>query len=219
MKTFKFIIFIAAVLSGFSAAAQSQASEGTIEYQKGEKRAAIVQLPYAPEVVEGALRSSLERTGVKQETLKGMQVYKGARLTPTDGEVADLYFKVERKGQKEDNTSVVYLIVGRPNENVALRTGDDAYRVQDAKSFLNNLPTKVQAHELEMNIAREEENIKKQEKKLKELQDDQKNLERRLTDIQDRIEQNKRDQESANAEVNRLRSVRDALVGKRAASN
>ena len=125
-----------------------------------------------------------------------MQVFKNARLTPTDGEVADLYFKVERKSRKDENKSVVYLIMGRPNENVALRTRDDAYRVQDAKSFLGTLQPKAQSYELERDISINDENFKKSERKLNDLRDDRKSLEKRK--MQDELAQ----------EVNRLISER-----------
>src|SRR6478672_100952 len=108
--------------------AQTDPIEGTVEYQKGVKRAAVIELPFSPDVVEGALKQYLAKGGVKEERLKGMQVFKNARLTPTDGEAADLYFKVDKKSRREDNISIVYLIMGRPNENVGLRTADDAYR-------------------------------------------------------------------------------------------
>src|SRR5690349_9268190 len=101
---------------------QSSASLGKIEYQKGDKQVAIVELPYSPAIVEGALKNKLETALVKEERLKGMQVFKGARLTPTDGQVVDMYFRVEKRGGKEADQSIVYLILGRPNENVALRT-------------------------------------------------------------------------------------------------
>lgn len=193
------ILFLLANLKMF---AQSDPIEGTIEYQRSEKRAAIVEVPYPPELVEGALKDYLAKSGVKEERLKGMQVFKNARLSPTDGEVADLYFKVEKKSRREDNTSIVYLIMGRPNENVALRTPDDAYRMQDAKLFLSKLQPQAQTYELERNISKNEENIKISEKKLNDLQDDRKKLDKKISEQEQ--------------ELNRLRAEKETLSGKRA---
>ena len=197
-----FILSAIILLANLKLFAQADPIEGTIEYQKGEKRAAIVEIPYPPELVEGALKDYLAKSGVKEERLKGMQVFKNARLSPTDGEVADLYFRVERKSRKEDNTSIVYLIMGRPNENVALRTPDDAYRIQDAKLFLSKLQPQAQTYELERNISRNEEDIKKSEKKLNDLQDDRKRLDKKISEQEQ--------------ELNRLRSEKETLLGKRA---
>jgi septal ring factor EnvC (AmiA/AmiB activator) len=130
-----------------------------------------------------------------------MQVFKNARLTPTDGEAADLYFKVEKKSRRDDNSSVVYLIMGRPNENVALRTADDAYRIQDAKAFLGSFQPQAATFELERNISRNEDNIKKSERKMSDLQDDRKRLEKKI-----------QEQEQ---ELNRLKTERESLLGKR----
>jgi hypothetical protein len=201
MKSF-ILSAIIIVLAAFNAIAQSeQPIEGTLEYQKGEKRAAIVELPYAPDIVEGALKNQFAKGGVKEERIKGMQVFKNARLTPTDGEAVDLYFKVEKKSRRQDNVSVVYLIMGRPNENVSLRTSDDAYRIQDAKSFLGNLKPQAESFELETNISKNEQNIKKSERKLSDLQDDRKKLEKKIKEQEE--------------ELGRLKSEQESLIGKR----
>ena len=200
MKLFILTAF-AFLLMGAGAFAQTDPIEGTIEYQKGVKRAAVIELPFAPDIVEGALKQHLAKSGVKEERLKGMQVFKNACLTPTDGEAADLYFKVEKKSRRDDNTSVVYLIMGRPNENVALRTADDAYRIQDAKAFLGTFRPQAESFELERNITRNEDNIKKSEKRMNDLQDDRKKLEKKI-----------QEQEQ---EMNRLKTERESLLGKR----
>ena len=200
MKTFMSLAFIL-ILANFKLYSQTEPIEGSIEYQKGEKRAAIVEVPYPPELVENALKDHLAKGGVKEERLKGMQVFKNARLTPTDGEVADLYFKVEKKSSKDENNSVVYLIMGRPNENVALRTPDDAYRIQDAKSFLSTLHPQTQSYELERNISINDENFKKSERKLNDLRADRKKLDKKINELEQ--------------EVNRLNSEKETLIGKR----
>lgn len=198
----KLIILTAfAAFMVFNIMAQAEPIEGSIEYQKGDKRAAIVEIAFSPEIIEGALKDNLAKSGVKEERLKGMQVFKGARLTPTDGEVADLYFKVQKKNRKEENVSVVYLIVGRPNENVGLRMPDDAYRIQDAKSFLANLQPQAQSYELDVNITKNDENIKRSEKKMTDLQDDKKRLDKKI-----------QEQEQ---ELNRLKTERETLQGKK----
>lgn len=198
-----------------AAYSQAVATEGKIEYQRGEKPAAIIELPYKSDLIEDALKQKLAKKGVKEEHIKGMQVFKGSRLTPTDGEVVDMYFRVERKGRKDNNSSVVYLILGRPNENVALRTSDDAYRIQEGRDFLNRLVPEVEAYKLETDITSLEESIKKSEKDLENLTGDQKSLENKIRDLQDRLTQNKLDQDAANAQLIKLRADRDSLISRR----
>ena len=200
MKLF-ILTAIASLLVSAHVCAQTDPIEGTVDYQKGVKRAAVIELPFSPDVVEGALKQHLAKGGVKEERLKGMQVFKNARLTPTDGEAADLYFKVDKKSRRDDNTSVVYLIVGRPNENVALRTADDAYRIQDAKAFLGSFQPQAQSYELEQNISRNDDNIKKSERRMNDLQDDRKRLEKKIQEQQQ--------------ELDRLKAEKETLLGKR----
>jgi hypothetical protein len=200
MKLF-ILTVIASLLVSVQVSAQTDPIEGTVEYQKGVKRAAVIELPFSPDVVEGALKQYLAKGGIKEERLKGMQVFKNARLTPTDGEAADLYFKVDKKSRRDDNASIVYLIMGRPNENVALRTADDAYRIQDAKAFLGSFQPQAQSYELEQNISRNEDNIKKSERKMNDLQDDRKRLEKKIQEQQQ--------------ELDRLKAEKETLLGKR----
>lgn len=200
MKLF-ILTVIASLLVSAQVSAQTDPIEGTVDYQKGVKRAAVIELPFSPDVVEGALKQYLAKGGIKEERLKGMQVFKNARLTPTDGEAADLYFKVDKKSRRDDNASIVYLIVGRPNENVALRTADDAYRIQDAKAFLGSFQPQAQSYELEQNISRNEDNIKKSERKMNDLQDDRKRLEKKIQEQQQ--------------ELDRLKAEKETLLGKR----
>jgi hypothetical protein len=197
---------------------QTSATLGKIDYQKGQKQVAIVELPYQPEVVEGALKNKLQTALVKEERLKGMQVFKGARLTPTDGQVVDMYFRVEKRGGKEAGQSVVYLILGRPNENVALRNADDAYRLNDARDFLNDLSPAVAAYDLDVKIKNQEELIKKTEKSIKGLSDDQKIYEKRIRELEDKLAQNRKDQESQTAELAKQKELYNSLLSKKGGS-
>lgn len=196
---------------------QTSATLGKIDYQKGQKQVAIVELPYQPEVVEGALKNKLQTALVKEERLKGMQVFKGARLTPTDGQVVDMYFRVEKRGGKEAGQSVVYLILGRPNENVALRNADDAYRLNDARDFLNDLSPAVAAYDLDVKIKNQEELIKKTEKSIKGLSDDQKIYEKRIRELEDKLAQNRKDQESQTAELAKQKEAYNSLLSQKGA--
>jgi hypothetical protein len=206
---------LASIFVCVSVFSQSSATLGQIDYQKGQKQVAIVELPYQPEIVEGALKNKLQTALVKEERLKGMQVFKGARLTPSDGQVVDMYFRVEKRGGKESNQSVVYLMLGRPNENVALRTADDAYRLNDARDFLNDLSPVVAAYDLDVKIKNQEDLIKKSEKSIKGLSDDQKIYEKRIKDLEDKLAQNRRDQESQTAELAKQKEAYNSLLSQK----
>ncbi len=58
----------------------------------------------------------------------------------------------------------------------------------------------------------------KAEKKLKNLEDNQKDLERRIENLQDKLTQNKKEQESQTAEVAKQHEVLDAMQSRRTAT-
>lgn len=206
---------VVAVAAAISAISQPLPTEGRIEYQKGDKPAAIIELPYPPEIVETAIKEHMAKSGIKEERSKGFQVFKGARLSPEDTESSDLYFKVDKKGRQDKKVSVIYLIVGRPNENVALRTVDDNNKISEGKTFLTDLIPSVEAHNLEVSILEQDDVIKKAEKKLRNLEDDQKDYEKKIRSFEDKLAENKKDQESQNAEVSKQRAVREAMTARR----
>lgn len=216
MKSILLLIMFVGGCSFYSFA--QAASKGKLEYQRGEKVAAVIELPYSTDIVEGAIRKRLQSATVKEERLKGLQVFKGGRVTSTDGEMVDFYFKADRKGRKEDSASVLYLILGRPGENVALRNLNDEFRITDAQRFLDNLVPEIASFKLETDITEQDEMVRKSEKNLINLSNNQKDLEKRISELQEKLAQNKRDQETQNTELNKQKTLRDALLSKRGAT-
>ena len=215
MKRIFYILIPALLLFSIQVIAQPVATSGTLEHQKGYKAAAVIELPYNPDVVEKAIKEDFLKKGVKEEKSKGLQAFRGMRLQPTDGEVVDGYFKVERKSRRESNVSRVYMIVGRPNENIGLRSESDAFKVEEAKSYLNQMVPSITAYNLEVEISAQDEIVKKAEKKLNNLRDDQMSMEKKIKDLEEKLAQNKRDQESQTAELQKQRAARDAMQTRR----
>lgn len=215
MKRILSLMILTVAISTVSIA-QVSAVDGMVEYAKGHtKKTSVIELPYAPETVENAIKESMEKKGYRPEKMKGdIIVYRGVRLD-NDSEISDLHFKVERKSRKEKNVSQVHLIVGRSSENVALRSDLDTHKSEHAKTFLNNLVPSVAAHQLELDIKDQDNTVKKAEKKLRGLEDDQKSLEKRLQDTEDKLAQNKKDQEAQTAELQKQKSIRDEMMSRR----
>ena len=214
MKKFILLLIIGGI-NHLSAKSQVQATEGKIEFQKGDKAAAVIELPYPAGLIEDAIKDYFSKKGIKQEKNKGFQVFQGAKLSEYDTELTDLYFKVDRKSRREKDASVVYLIVGRPSETLGSRTADDRYRIDEGKKLLEDLVSHIEAHHLEVGIGDQEGAIKKAEKKLKNLEDDQKDLEDRIRKLQDKLEEVKKDQIKQSDEINKQRSIRDAMLERR----
>jgi hypothetical protein len=192
----------------------SQSKTGKVDYHKGDKMAATVDLPYDPSVVQEAIKDFLSKKCTKSDRAKGFDVYRYTKLHENDPELHDVHCKVESKGKK-DNESVVYLLIGRPGENMSVRTADDHYKHEEAKKLLNMMLPGIEAFKLESEIRDQEELVRKEEKKLSGLVDDQKDLEKRIKNLQDKLEENKLDQKKLADEAARQRSMLDNLRGRR----
>lgn len=195
--------------------AQVVATEGKVEHTKGEKIAAVIELPYPVEEVEDAIAEHFSKKGGKSDESKGFKIFRSMKLSDEDLEVNDLHFKVERKSRKEKDITVVYLLVGRPSENVGVRSGTDRHKIEEAKAFLNQLTPSVEGHHLDVQIKGQEETLKKALKKQQTLADDQKDLQEKLKALQQKIEQNKVDLDKQTEEVTRQQGTLDAMKGRK----
>lgn len=202
------LFVIIMLMAGVGVKAQITAAEGEVEYGKGTKQAAAIEIPYPPATVEAAIKDYMAQKGVKPGKSKDFSVFRNVKLKDGDPELCDLHCKVVRKSRKEKNVSVVHLLVGRPGENVTLRTTGDRHKLNDAKEFLTNLVPVIEAHNLELDIAKQQELLNKAEKKLRGLQDDQKDLENKLNAI-------KTDQQKQLDEVTKQKSILEAMFGRR----
>lgn len=193
----------------------SQSGETKVEYQKSDKIAATIELPYSSEVVEEAIKEYMGKKGGKSDRVKSFDVYRNARLAENDPEICDVHCKVDRKIVKERETCVVYMLIGRPGENVGARTTDDRFKVTDAKELLNKMAPYIDAYNLEVQIKKQEEVVKKSEKRLLNLKDDQYDLEKRLKTLQDKLNQNKNDQLMQTEDLNRQKDALTAIQNKK----
>ena len=211
----KRILFLSALMICLYASYSQSAWEGKMEQKKGDKVAAVIELPYSQDVVEDATKEYQSQRGAKQDKTKGFQVFRGVKLLDADPELNDLYFKVERKNGKEKNTSVVYLTVGKPGEDIALRTNDDRYKISEGINFLNQMVPSVESYILNMDIGNQEEMVKKAEKKLKNLEDEEDDIEKRIKNLQEKLEENRKDQQKQSEEIMKQKTEYEALKAKR----
>jgi len=193
----------------------SQSGETKVEYQKSDKIVATIELPYSSEVVEDAIKEYMGKKGGKSDHIKSFDVYRNARLSETDPEIVDVHCKVERKLVNDRERSIVYMLIGRPGENIGVRTSDDRFKVTDAKELLNTMAPYIDAYNLDVQIKKQEEVVKKSEKRLLNLKDDQYDLEKRLKSLQDKIAANKNDQMLQTEDLNRQKDTLNTIQNKK----
>jgi len=191
----------------------SQSGEGKIEYQKGDKVAAVIELPYAYTIVEGGIKEFMESKGGTNSRYKGFEVYRSTHAL--DGELCDIHCKVDRKIESNRESSVIYMLIGRPGENIAARPSNDHFKVDEAKELLNKLASSIDGYSLEVQIKKQEEQVKKAEKRLLSLKDDQYELERKIKALQDKLALNKNDQMVQTEELNKQKDALNVIVNKK----
>lgn len=204
-------IIIIATAFFISRLVSAQAYDGTVDYQKSKQPTAVIELPYPPGVVEDAIKDKLKRMGYTGKESKGFITFKGVR--DSAGKEMDYVLKVERKSRKEKDESVIYLFgQGTAVDMSKSGLGSD---MDYFKTTLNNMQPDIEAYNLEVQIADQEETVKKAQKKYDNLQDDQKSLEKKLKKLQDDIEDNKKDQAKQKAEIENQQKILDTLKTKR----
>jgi hypothetical protein len=206
-----FLLLITAIT--ISAAAWSQAYEGSVEYDKKKQQAIVIDYSFPPEAVQNAIVQKMGRLGYKAKEEKGLfnkdkgfLVFKNAYVTDISGDRMDYIINVERKSRKARDESVLYMIMNKDGSNVMMTMKPDD--ISKAKSFLNNMLPEVEAADLELRIKDQQETVAKAEKKLKNLKDDQLSLEKKLSD-------NKSDQEATQKDIEAQKQALGTLIGKR----
>jgi hypothetical protein len=195
----KTILFFPILL--LSLLSYGQAQEGTVEYQKKSQPAAVIELQYPPSVVDAAMNDYLSRKGrSRSNTIKGFSTFRNTQPVQTDSVNADLYFKTERKSRKEKEVTVISLLV-MPTE-AQTNTGNFHYvNMDDAKNYLNDLASAIDAYNLELVIKEQNDVLIKAEARYKSLVNDGEDLEKKRTAIDRKIADNKNDQQQQLKEI------------------
>lgn len=193
----------------------AQAQEGVVAYQKTQQPAAMIHLPYSSGVVNDAMDDYLSKKGTKSDHLKGFKTFRNTRLSENDTVYADLYFKVTRMSREEKEKTTVYLLVGMPNEGIALRNPATSITTEQAKEVLNQLAPAIEAFNLERMIKEQNEVVIKEETRYKSLVKEGGDLSERRADIEKKILANRHDQEKQTTEVNKQKQALALLVDQR----
>jgi len=206
--------FLALILS-FSVHAQPKAHEGTADFQRTTQPAAIIELPYAEEVVQKAVDEYMSRKGIRGADSRDYKVYRGYKLRDGHDHSSDLYFKVDRKSRRDKDMCTVYLVVGKNGEDVKARTDGGKASLDGATELLNDMVATIEAYSLELQIKDQEDVLKKNQKKFDGLVQDSVDYVKKMKNLQDKLDQNRKDRDSQQAELKKQNDILDVLRGKR----
>ena len=200
------LLLVAAGLISIAVSAQSAYTN--ISYNKTSQPGLMLDLPYEESVVEDFIVDNLKKTGYdattkgklfwKQNKLNGFYIFKDVRLegvaTPMD-----LYFKVDRKSKRAKNESIIYMLAARGESFISSTSDDESYAA--LKKFLNGFTGQSAAFKLDLDIKNQEEALKSSEKKLGKLQDQEKDMHKKIEQLEKDLKENARDQEEQQRKI------------------
>jgi hypothetical protein len=183
--------------------AKAQSSITTASYNKTSQPALMLELPYGEDVCGDFIIDNLKKTGYdaetkgklfwKQNRLNGYYTFKDVHLQGLDYPV-DLYFKVDQKGRKSKNESVIYMLMGKGEDYFISSSDDNAYNA--AKKFMNGFVDQAAAYKLDLDIKAQEVRVKDGEKKLGKLKDNEKDMVKKIDQLQKDLKNNQDDQKN-----------------------
>jgi len=198
-----------------SISTMAQATEGTVEFQKKQQSAAVLELPYPPDLVNAALNEFLSKKGKSKATdLKGFTTYRNTDELTGDSANADMYFKVERKSRKEKQTTVVSLLL-TPFNGTAPDSGINYMTMDQAKTYLDQLIPTIEGYNLEQKIREMNDIITKSETRYKEMLKNDEQLEQNLTEIESKLASSKQQQVVQTNDIDSKKKQLAELVSKR----
>ena len=193
-----------------------QAKEGTVEYEKTQQPAAVIELPYSPNVVEAAMNDYLIKKGrSRANDIKGFSTFRNTQLSPSDSMNADLYFKVERKSKKEKEITNVSLLLYPHNKDFAVTVKETHLNMEQAKDYLDQLVPAIEAYNLELQIKEQNDRVIKAESKYKNLVENGDDLNKDKINIEQKIVNNKDDQARQTVELAKQKQALALLVDQR----
>lgn len=194
-----------------------QAQSGNVVYQRVKHDAAVIELPYSPDMVNAALNDYLSKKGKsKVEDIKGFTTYRSTQPVTGDSVNANLYFKVERKSRQQKENAVVSLLLNKP---VADNAAGNVHHMdmEEAKTYLNELLPAFVAYDLEQTIKDQNKTLIDAEAKLKGLQRDNGDLKSKIENLQKDLENNNQKQQAQLEAINQQKQKLAELVSQRKA--
>jgi hypothetical protein len=198
-------LLFAISISFFTTGAFAQSSPTIVKYNKTSKPALMLLLPYTEEIAEGAIVQKLKEIGYnpeskgslfwKKNTIDGYYVFKGVALRDLNGEVVDLYFKVDRKSKKEKEQSYIYMMVSKGDEQfISSETEPSIF--SSSTRFLNGFTEYGASYKMDVDIQNQDDAVQAAQKKYTRLRDDEADFVKKIADLESKLKNNREQQET-----------------------
>lgn len=192
----------------------SQSRYTVVQFNKKDVPGVIGEIPFVESTVRDAINKNFEKMGYKGKKVKDFVVYSGVFLKELDNQPHDIFVMVDRKSRSEKETSLVTFLIGMGFDNFASDTANIDL-INSTKAYINSLREVAAAYDLELQIAAQEEVVKKNERKAENLKDDANSLQKKKKKLDDEIAQNIIDQNVQIVENERQKQIMETLKSKR----
>jgi hypothetical protein len=156
-------LFLAAGFLFLCGFAIGQAKDGTSELQQTvtSQPAALIYLPYSPEVVIKALDNYLSKTSANQQkNAKEYLLSSNTLIVKSNKSGADMHFLIGLKDPNNKNESAIYLKLNS-SSNYADHSAQTGIRfeMQDAKDYLDNLAVAIKPYASKLQLELQQKNL------------------------------------------------------------
>jgi hypothetical protein len=207
-------MFLSAIALCAVLLSHAQARYTTAEFQKVMRPAVVGDVPFPEKTISNAIEDKMGKMGYKGKSVKGFTLYSGVKMGEIGYGTYDLYYMVDRVSRKDKGNSTVTLMIST-GFDAFVSDSSDAAVINNAKTYLNNLRDMVAAYDLELQIAEQEDVIKKADKKYNGLVDDGTDLQKKKRKIEEQIVENNAAQAAQKTEAEKQRQVLETLKAKR----
>jgi len=160
-----------------------QARDASVMIDKENRNAVMIVIDQPEKITRDALQQRLERSGLKERSKEGVIKYKGVILSEISPDKVDIYTKVEAG---PNNSSVVYMAVSRGYDNFTNNVADSAI-TQNVKIFLESLVKDANTQSADVGIKNQIKGVVNDEKEYVRLLDEQKDLQKKKSVIDNRL--------------------------------
>ncbi len=185
-----------------------------VQFNKKDVPGVIVEVPFVESTVREAIDKNFERLGYKSRKQKDYLVYNGVNMPEFGNELYDIYVLVERKSRQEKEISNITFLMSKGFENF-VDDREENRLLDKTKTYMNELRTLAADYDLELQIAAQEEALRKAIKKLDNFVEDSVSLVKKKRKIEDEIVQNKSNISSQKTDSFRQKQILDMLMSKR----
>ncbi len=185
----------------------------TAEYNGQKYPCYVMEYDLPPDATEEVIKSEMKKQGYNAVKSKGYIMYRNVRLENLNNNTPqDVLFKIDRKSRKENDQTLVTLISAKPGEIPSgkvkgAKTVADITISTGSEYFLNSFQDAIRESGHNLAVSNQTNEVAKAEKKLEHLQKEQLKIEKKLKDIQDDLESNRKDQESQVEEINKQKRI------------